>query len=462
MSVRIDHSPSEVQIPAVDSDSFRIGHNRSEDQAITADPESPNGRALRQSDSKLDALDRSGYIELRVWSEMFWDKQEERKSQENRAGINHKGERRKRAFGGDVDPTVYLEAIRREYASERLLALAMRKCYRRVVPKEIQEWQRSTPGIGEHLLARLLGIIGDPRIAQPYHWEGTGKNREQIADEPFERNVAKLWAYCGHGDPTRRRQRGMDVDTAMSLGNPRAKTLVYLLAEGCMKLTGAAANGRAESSLDSPLPPTSSMATDGAIPRHAAPSTNGDAPAKCAPQSNSRARARSPYRDVYDQARAHYADALHKEPCVRCGPSGKPALAGSPLSDKHKLARALRKVGKEILKDLWRAAGGHQAHDAHASCAPGGHSLAETQSVSAPEGQSLLDIHGLHAPGGHASPNAQISSAPGGHPRHNIHTCPAPGGHPACDTQPTNAPGSHGRADTHFTIAPGGHGRADT
>jgi len=64
----------------------------------------------------------------------------------------------------------------------------------------------------------------------------------------------------------------------------------------------------------------------------------------------------SPYRLVYDAARAKYADAVHPSQCVRCGPAGSPALAGSKLSDAHKLARALRAVSKAIVKDLWREA----------------------------------------------------------------------------------------------------------
>lgn len=59
------------------------------------------------------------------------------------------------------------------------------------------------------------------------------------------------------------------------------------------------------------------------------------------------------YREVYDATREHYAEAIHAIDCVRCGPKGKPALAGSPLSLGHQHARALRKMGKEILKDLW-------------------------------------------------------------------------------------------------------------
>lgn len=63
----------------------------------------------------------------------------------------------------------------------------------------------------------------------------------------------------------------------------------------------------------------------------------------------------SPYRPVYDAARAKYADAVHAVPCVRCGPKGHPAPAGSPLSEGHKHGRALRAVSKKMLKELWRA-----------------------------------------------------------------------------------------------------------
>ena len=66
-----------------------------------------------------------------------------------------------------------------------------------------------------------------------------------------------------------------------------------------------------------------------------------------------KAKATSPYGPIYDQARAKYADAVHDEPCPQCGPKGKPALVGSPLSDGHKHARALRVVAKMVLKDMF-------------------------------------------------------------------------------------------------------------
>jgi hypothetical protein len=60
-----------------------------------------------------------------------------------------------------------------------------------------------------------------------------------------------------------------------------------------------------------------------------------------------------PYRAVYDEGRAKYADAVHTTECKRCGPKGKPALEGSPLSAAHQHARAIRLICKAILRDLW-------------------------------------------------------------------------------------------------------------
>jgi len=62
---------------------------------------------------------------------------------------------------------------------------------------------------------------------------------------------------------------------------------------------------------------------------------------------------RSRYRTVYDAGRERYAEKLHTESCVRCGPKGKPAESGSPWSDGHKHGAAMRLVMREILRDLW-------------------------------------------------------------------------------------------------------------
>lgn len=69
--------------------------------------------------------------------------------------------------------------------------------------------------------------------------------------------------------------------------------------------------------------------------------------------SNSIIKAGGPYRKVYDAAKEKYADGVHAEECKRCGPSGKPAQPGSPLSKAHIHARGLRAISKAVLKDLW-------------------------------------------------------------------------------------------------------------
>ncbi len=114
-----------------------------------------------------------------------------------------------------------------------------------------------------------------------------------LHDRP--RLVSELWSYCGlRGDQPTVRQRGV-----VSNWSSDAKMRVFLVAESCMK------------------------------------------------------NRNSPYRSVYDEGRLRYAEATHVGDCKRCGPSGKPALAGSALSDGHKHARAMRLVMKEILRDLW-------------------------------------------------------------------------------------------------------------
>lgn len=110
------------------------------------------------------------------------------------------------------------------------------------------------------------------------------------------RLVSELWQYAGHGDPARSKcRKGQLVEYS-----PTAKMRVHLVAVSCMKnLT-------------------------------------------------------SPYRAIYEKRKSQTEGRLHAVACVRCGPSGSPALAGSPWSAGHRHADALRVTGKELLRDLWR------------------------------------------------------------------------------------------------------------
>lgn len=166
----------------------------------------------------------SGWLNLRVWAEMYHDAQTHRIAASNRA------ER------GGVHPDEYQPHIDALKALEHQCGLVLVRAYRRIVPVEIREWQKASPGIGEHSLARLLGHLGHPVHATPHVWIGGGASRELKALEPFDRGVAQLWAYCGHGDPARRKRRGMSVDDAFGLGSPTCKMIVHqLLAVACVK-----------------------------------------------------------------------------------------------------------------------------------------------------------------------------------------------------------------------------------
>lgn len=163
------------------------------------------------------------------------------------------------------------------------------------------EWVKNSKGVGEKQAARLLAAIGDP------YWN-------DLHDRP--RRLRELYAFCGMnvvgtsahstGDsqswigagsaPTK--QRGERVTW-----NPNARMRLWLIASKCV------------------------MVGHG-----------------------------GPYRTIYDEGRLKYADALHAEECKRCGPKGKPAQPGSPLSASHQHARAVRLIAKQILRDLWTAA----------------------------------------------------------------------------------------------------------
>lgn len=138
-------------------------------------------------------------------------------------------------------------------------------------------------------------------IGDPYLNESTG--------EP--RTLRQLWAYTGHavdGGSARRPRRGMSQEELFAMGSRSAKMRAYLVATSCVKAKGK-------------------------------------------------------FRAIYDAERERYADAVHVTDCVRCGPSGKPAPAGSPLSLGHQHARAVRRVAKEILRDLWLIARAHHEQE---------------------------------------------------------------------------------------------------
>lgn len=161
-----------------------------------------------------------------------------------------------------------------------------------------KSWGVHQKGIGEKQLARLLAAIGDP------YWN-------DLHNRP--RTVSQLCAYTGFH-------------------------VVHPDGQACPDTHRTAAAGVAPS-------------------RTKGQKANWSTPARMRVWNivSSCIKSQGHYYEVYLLAREKYQDATHSVQCVRCGPSKKPALPGSPLSDAHKHARAVRYTAKEILKDLWSA-----------------------------------------------------------------------------------------------------------
>ncbi len=288
-----DQPGSDAHAWRVVGDSLDRGQVPCEALKDSAPVDPSDGRARLGPTPKVDSLVRQfyergimfdemapGFAALRLWAEMYTDVQSERIRIGNRIG------------SATVDPMPYLIHLDVMKVAEHKIGLDLVRTYRKVTPLAIVAWQKSTMGVGEHMLARLLGSLGHPRLAVSHAWADnpkfnadepsstTNPKRLLVVDgEPFERTVGQLWQYCGHGSPERKR-KGMTQDDALRLGSPRCKMLVHLIAEACLKSGG--------------------------------------------------------YRDVYDATKAHY---LAKE-----------------FTKGHAHNCALRKMGKEMLRDLWRAA----------------------------------------------------------------------------------------------------------
>ena len=227
----------------------------------------------------------SGWVELRITADLF------ARAQAERIAVNN--------LLRTSDHDLFGPIVANLEETERLCKLALRRCYRKVVPASLRNLQKTEAGLGEDSFARILGHLGDPLIATPHWWEGTGSNRVLMQGEPYVRTVSQLWQYCGHGRPGRA-SKGASAAELAALGSPTLKMLVHLQAEWCMRQQGR-------------------------------------------------------YRNLYTATRQAVENKVHSVPCVRCGPSGKPAIEGTPWSAGHQHAHALRIVGKEILRDMWLA-----------------------------------------------------------------------------------------------------------
>ena len=164
-------------------------------------------------------------------------------------------------------------------------------------------WVARTKGVGDKQAARLLGAISDP------YWNDKHNRPRQLSE---------LFSYCGLGDAQKQvRRRGVKANWSDT-----AKKRAWLISKSSIRTLRA--------------------------PCHV--------PEGQAWAEHVKDCACGPYRLVYDATREAYADTVHPHDCVRCGPSGSPALAGTPRSAGHLEAIALRAMSKQLLADLWREA----------------------------------------------------------------------------------------------------------
>jgi hypothetical protein len=265
------------------------------------------------------------YAELRQAAEMYADHQKLRIVTNNRIGsitVNV----------ADYGPhAAALEKL------ERSLSRQLVKICREAVPVGVVAWQQSEDarGVGEHMLARLLGHLGHPHLAVPKYWarnttvaddefgDQDNPKRMLMAGEPYLRSMSQLWQFCGHGAPLRRRA-GMTQDEAFALGNPSCKMLTHLLAESVVK-------GQVRNTDDGKI-------ALGSLGRH------------------------------YLDTKSRYAERTHSGPCsggytnaggrvvfAKCKVDGHYADAGDPFTPSHLNAIALRHLGKQILMNIFDA-----------------------------------------------------------------------------------------------------------
>lgn len=219
-------------------------------------------------------------------------------------------------------------------------------------------WIKAARGVGEKQGARLLAAIGDP------YWN-------DLHNRP--RTVSELWKYCGYhvlrppGGQLPRDTQGSTAAGVPTSAHHPTSDIHIIGAGGTQSLIDQSTSDNQVCLVDGDL-----TGSDPGQMRHAAHSilvgvaatpkrgqrANWSAAAKMRAYliAGSIVKAGGPYREVYDQGRVKYADAVHRVECKRCGPSGTPAPVGSPLSAGHQHARALRLVSKAVLRDLWREA----------------------------------------------------------------------------------------------------------
>jgi hypothetical protein len=241
---------------------------------------------------------------------------ENRLRQLTRTAVDSDGE--ERGFGldeshPDVANLAALVALLGQVEHQAVLQLQ-----RKMRKHPLGPWIKSQKGVGDKQAARLLAVIGDP------YWN-------DLHNRP--RTVSELWAYSGlHVLPASQIGIGTQDTFAGGDSSPAGGDSSQASHADHVAFAGVAAR------------------------RQKGTKANWSTLAKTRAYLISESMLRAGNREVYDKRKAATEGRLHGAPCVRCGPKGKPAQPGSPWSDGHRHADALRIQSKELLKGLWREA----------------------------------------------------------------------------------------------------------
>jgi len=276
------------------------------------------------------------YKALRLAAEMFEDMQKQRCNVENKIqafyGVSKDDFKKlRKELEATGEGITFFAMLKQAEEAEKFAGKMMAGNLEKAAGPNLLGFIEATPGIALHTAARLLGVIGNPYIAYPHHWEEgkTAKAKKVlVADEPYVRRVPDLWGYSGYGDASKRPTKGQSQAETFALGNPKAKMLAHIIAGTLIQYGVDKLDFCQETNTKDPV----------------------------AGYDLEGRKAISDFGEVFLGARKLYGGSLHPDVCVRCGPSGKPAQAGSVRSLGHQHAMATRKVAKELLKQLWIAA----------------------------------------------------------------------------------------------------------
>lgn len=213
----------------------------------------------------------------------------------------------------------------------------------------LHPWISGQFGLGDRQMARLLGTIRDP------YWN-------DLHDRP--RTVSELWAYCGlHVLPASHyagKTHSSDADrtavlVAHYVGEPHLSSggessggdTGHSGSEAHSNFVGVAAKRRrgVKANWSTEAKTRCYLIAESCVKARRKPCVADDETGLTAHVTGCVC---SPYRIVYDDGRAKYAESVHAVACPPCS-----ALPGAPLKDGHKHARAMRLVMKAVLKDLW-------------------------------------------------------------------------------------------------------------